>query len=128
MRLQSENGGVDIRADTDGDRARLAPGGSFDLAHAASVALAIERMPPSLERCRSIDVDLANLNHFDGAGAVLLAQLIDRLEANGHRTRIVEHTNPEAARLIDLYRGRLVNPHTAEARARTPLARIGAAA
>jgi phospholipid/cholesterol/gamma-HCH transport system permease protein len=128
MRLRNENDGIDLRTDTDGDRARLAPAGSFDLAHAASVALAIEKIPPSLERCLSIDVDLANLNHFDGAGAVLLAQLLDRLEANGHRTRIVEHTNPEAARLIDLYRGRLVNPLSIEVRARTPLARIGAAA
>jgi len=127
MRLRSESGGVNIRADTDGDRARLAPAGSFDLAHAASVSLAIEKLP-SLERCLSIDVDLANLNHFDGAGAVLLAQLLDRLDATGHRTRIVERTNPEAARLIDLYRGRLVNPLSTEARARTPLARIGAAA
>jgi phospholipid/cholesterol/gamma-HCH transport system permease protein len=91
------------------------------------VALAIENMPPGLERCLSIDVDLANLDRFDGAGAVLLAELLDRLDANGHRTRIVEDTNPEAARLIALYRGRLVNRPT-EARARSPLARIGAAA
>ncbi len=127
MRLQSAVVGVDIRAEVDGDRGRLAPAGSFDLAHAASVALAIEHMPPVLERCPSIDVDLANLDGFDGAGAVLLAELLDRLEANGHRMRVVENTNPEAARLIALYRGHLADRFSTQAR-RTPLARIGAAA
>jgi phospholipid/cholesterol/gamma-HCH transport system permease protein len=127
MRLQSGIGGVDIRAEVHGDRARLAPAGSFDLAHAAAVAHALEHMPPGLERCPSIDVDLANVERFDGAGAVLLAQLLDRLEAHGHRTRIVEDSNPQAARLIALYRGGLTDRFSAHAR-RTPLARIGAAA
>ena len=127
MRRPSAIGGVNIRADTDGDRGRLAPTGSFDLDHAPSVVLAIKQMPPGLERCLSIDVDLAHLDRFDGSGAVLLAELLDRLETNGHRTHILEDSNPEAARLIALYRGRPGEQFSTQAR-RTPLARIGAAA
>ncbi len=127
MRRPGAISGVDIRAETDGDRGRLAPAGPFDLAHAASVALAIEEMPPGLERCPSIDLDLADLDRFDGAGAVLLAGLLDRLEANGHRTRVLEDSNPEAARLIALYRSRQAERFSTQAR-RTPMARLGAAA
>ena len=64
---------VTVRVDREGDRARLAPRGPFDLAHAATVARAVEHIPPGLEGCRSIDVDLAHLDRIDGAGAVLLA-------------------------------------------------------
>ena len=51
-------------------------------------------------------VDLAQLDRIDGAGAVLLARLLDRLDADGRRTCVVEGHNPEAARLIALYRER----------------------
>ena len=82
------------------------PSGPFDLAHAAAVAQVVEHPPPDLEGCRSIDVDLGHLDRIDGAGAVLLAGFLDRLDAGGARTRVVEDRNAEAARLIALYRAR----------------------
>jgi phospholipid/cholesterol/gamma-HCH transport system permease protein len=116
---------VAVRADREGDRARLVPTGSFDLPHATAVARAMEDIPPGLERCRSIEVDLTNLDRIDGAGAVLLARLLDRLDADGPRTRVVEEQNPQAARLIALYRRSRVHQPTVRARAMTALARIG---
>jgi phospholipid/cholesterol/gamma-HCH transport system permease protein len=121
-----DHGGV--RVDRDGDRGRLVPSGPFDLAHASAVARVVEHPPPGLEGCRSIDVDLGHLDRIDGAGAVLLARLLDRLDASGRRTRIVEETNPEAARLIALYRRRQQHVSATPARTTTALARIGAAA
>ena len=59
------------------------PSGPFDLAHAAAVARAVEHAAGGLEGCRSIDVELAHLDRIDGAGAVLLARLLDRLDASG---------------------------------------------
>jgi phospholipid/cholesterol/gamma-HCH transport system permease protein len=97
---------VDIRAERNGDRVRLVPAGSFDLAHAATVAQAVERVQPQLVGCRSADVDLADLGRFDGAGAVLLARFLDRLDSEGCRPRVLEAGQPEAARLIALYRER----------------------
>ena len=128
MPFRNEKESVEIRADRRGDHACLVPAGPFDLRHAAAVALAVENMPPSLEACRSIDVDLGSLDRVDGAGAVLLAGLLDRLDASGRRTRVVEVSNPEAARLISLYRGRHENRPAAHAPAMTVLARIGAVA
>jgi len=118
---------VALRADRDGDRVRLVPTGSFDLPHATAVARAMEDIPPILEGCRSIDFDLANLDRIDGAGAVLLARFLDRLDADGPRTRVVEDQNPQAARLIALYRTRRVHRPTVPTRAMTALARIGTA-
>ena len=121
-------GSVSIQADSEGDHARLVPAGPFDLAHAPALTRALEHMPPGLEGCRSIDVDLAHLDRIDGAGAVLLAHFLDRLDASGHRTRVMEGINPEAARLIALYRGRQEHRPAAHARAPTALARVGAVA
>jgi len=118
---------VALRADREGDRACLVPTGSFDLPHATAVARATEDIPPVLEGCRSIDVDLANLDRIDGAGAVLLARFLDRLDADGPRTRVLEDQNPQAARLIALYRTRRVDRPTVRTRAMTALARIGTA-
>ena len=120
--------GVAVRAERKETARRLVPTGPFDLAHAATVARAVETRAAGLEGCRSIDVDLAHLDRIDGAGAVLLARLLDRLDASGRRTRVVEGSNPEAARLIALYRGRQEDHPAAPARATTALARIGAAA
>jgi len=119
---------VSIRADSEGDLARLVPAGPFDLAHATALARAMEQTPPGLEGCRSIEVDLAHLDRIDGAGAVLLAHFLDRLDASGHRTRVMEGDNPEAARLIALYRGRQEHRPSAHVRAPTALARVGAVA
>ena len=87
----------------------LPPVGPFDLAHVLDVVRAVESAGPRLAGCRAVDVDLAQLDRIDGAGAVLLARFLDRLDADGHHTRIVEDRNPEAARLIRLYRERHVD-------------------
>jgi phospholipid/cholesterol/gamma-HCH transport system permease protein len=97
---------VAVRAETHGHHACLVPTGPFDLAHATEVVRALERAETRLGGCRSVDVDLSSVGHIDGMGAVLLAQLLDRLDADGLSTQIVEERNPEAARLIGLYRGR----------------------
>jgi phospholipid/cholesterol/gamma-HCH transport system permease protein len=119
---------VAVRVDREGDRGRLVPSGPFDLAHAAAVARVVEHAPPGLEGCRSIDVDLGHLDHIDGAGAVLLAAFLDRLDAGGGRTTVVENGNSEAARLITLYRARRGDRPSPPPRSRSSLTRIGAAA
>ncbi len=118
---------IAVRTEREGDRARLVPVGAFDVAHAPAVAKAVAHVPPDLEGCRSIDVDLTHLDRIDGAGAVLLARLLDRLDADGARTRMVENRNPEAARLITLYRQKRAEA-PARARAMSALATIGALA
>jgi len=128
MRVGNATDGVDIRAEPQGDHARLVPAGSFDLVHAAAVARAVDAMPGRLQAFQAIDVDLAQLDHIDGAGAVLLARMLDELNASGRRTRIVEASNPEAARLIALYRGQDGHRSSGPTRARSILARLGSAA
>src|SRR6476646_11357142 len=117
---------VEMGADRDGDRGRLAPRGAFDLAHAPAIARALEDVGPRLDACRSVDVDLTQLDRIDGAGAVLLARLLDRLEADGRQASVVEGDNPEAARLIALYRERRAVLPAPQTRATNPLTRIGA--
>ncbi len=119
---------IAVRAEREGDRARIVPVGAFDLAHAPAVATAVAHVPPDLEGCRSIDVDLTHLDRIDGAGAVLLARFLDRLDADGDRTRMVEDRNPEAARLITLYRQKRAEPPPARTRAMSALTKIGAVA
>ena len=98
--------GVAVRTDREGDRASIVPTGPFDLAHATAVATAVESAETSLGGCHSVEVDLSQLDGIDGAGAVLIADLLDRLDANKCRTRVVEGQNTKAARLIALYRER----------------------
>jgi len=43
---------------------------------------AVSDAEASLNGCRSVDVDLAQLDRIYGAGAVLLARFLDRLEAD----------------------------------------------
>jgi phospholipid/cholesterol/gamma-HCH transport system permease protein len=81
-----------------------------------------------LDGCRSVDVDLGQLDRIDGSGAVLLARFFDRLDAAGRHTHLVEDRNPEAARLIALYREQRSDRSVPQARAMSTLARIGAAA
>jgi len=128
MRARREQQSVDIRTHADGDRTRLAPEGSFDLSHAASVAQVLDGAFTGLEPARPIDVDLTRVERIDGAGAVLLARLFDRLDASGHRTRVLEASNPGAAQLIALYRARHVDPSAPAPPGASALARIGAAA
>jgi phospholipid/cholesterol/gamma-HCH transport system permease protein len=119
---------IAVRAEREGDRARLVPVGAFDVAHAPAVARAVAHVQPDLEGCRSIDVDLTHLDRIDGAGAVLLARFLDRLDADGGRTRMLKDNNPEAARLITLYRQKRAEQPPARTRAMSALATIGALA
>src|SRR6188474_2163971 len=119
---------IAVRAERQGDRARLVPEGAFDVAHAPAVAQAVAHVHPDLEGCRSIDVDLTHLHRIDGAGAVLLARLLDRLDADGARTRMVESCNPEAARLITLYRQKREEPPPARTQSMSALTKIGVVA
>ena len=98
--------GVNLETERDGDRARLVPAGSFDLSHAATVRGVLERVQPAVDGCQSVELDLAKLARLDGTGAVLLARLLDRLEAAGHRIQVVDVGNRQAGRLIALYRER----------------------
>src|SRR5262249_33086170 len=119
---------VAIRADREGDHARLVPTGEFDLAHAMAAAQAVENAEAHLSGCVSVDVDLAQLDRIDGAGAVLLARLFDRLEAEGRHARFIEGPNREAARLIAHYRERRGDLPAHQAPVMSPLMRIGAVA
>ena len=119
---------VAVRADREGDRASIVPTGPFDLAHATAAARAVESAEARLSGCRSVDVHLAQLEHIDGAGAVLLARLLDRLDAGGCRACVVEGHNRKAARLIALYRERRGDRPAPQTPATSPLARIGALA
>jgi len=60
---------VAIRADREGDHVRLVPTGAFDLAHAIAAVRAVENAEARLSGCVSVDVDLAQLDRIDGAGA-----------------------------------------------------------
>ena len=84
--------------------ARLVPTGPFNLTHATAAARAVENAEALLRGCVSVDVDLAQLDRIDGTGAVLLARLFDRLDADGRHARVLEGPNREAARLIARYR------------------------
>ena len=77
---------VAIHADRQGDHGYLVPSGPFDLLHAAAVARSLDTVRSRLERCRSVELDLAHLDRIDGTGAALLARLLDRLDAGGLRT------------------------------------------
>ena len=117
---------VAVRSETDGQRARLVPAGSFDLAHSVEVMRAVEEAERGLDACREVEIDLSSLERIDGSGAVLLARLIDRIEARGLRTHLVDVHNPKAARLITLYRERQTEVLPAASRKVSRLARLGA--
>src|SRR6476620_8156455 len=118
---------IEMRADATGELAYLVPTGHFDLAHAMGVERAIGKAEQRLDGCQSVDVDLGSLERIDGSGAVLLAGLLDRLEAKGRRTRVMQGRGPEAGRLIALYRTRR-SVAAAEVRRGSVLARLGAIA
>ena len=128
MKSRDDKPSASISIDHQGDHARLVAAGSFDLNHVGLVARAVQELPPDLTKYRSIDVDLAHLDRIDGAGAVLLAQVLDRLDAGGQSTRLLDQSNQEAARLIALYRGRRSSPPAPHTGPQSVLARIGAGA
>jgi phospholipid/cholesterol/gamma-HCH transport system permease protein len=119
---------VVIRAEPVGGRVRLSPAGPFDLANAAAVAHALEQAERGLNGSREVELDLSALEGVDGAGAVLLARLVDRLEAHGRQIRVLDGDNPHAARLITLYRERRTAVLPVPARTAGGLARLGTAA
>jgi phospholipid/cholesterol/gamma-HCH transport system permease protein len=112
----------------EGDHASLVLIGPFDLAHATAVAQTVKDAEARVSGCCSADVDLAQLERIDGAGAVLLARLLDRLNADGRRAWVREHQNPEAARLISLYRERRADRPAAQTHSTGALIRMGALA
>jgi len=111
---------VGVRVDRKLDHATIVLSGPFDLAHSTEVMHAVKSAEAHLHKCRSAEVSLAQVNRIDGSGAVLLARLLDRLAANGCRTDISGGDNPEAARVLALYRRH--RDHM------SPLARLGAIA
>jgi len=119
---------VAIRSEADGERTRLVPAGTFDLPHASAVVRAVEQAERDLIASGDVDLHLSALERIDGSGAVLLAGLIDRLEARGLRTRLIEDDNPHAFRLITLYRARRAEAQPQPPWRMGPLARLGAAA
>ncbi len=118
---------VAIRAEADGERTRLIPAGTFDLAHASAVMRAVEQAERDLIASGDIDFHLSALERIDGSGAVLLARLMDRLEARGLRTRLIEDHNTHAVRLITLYRERRAEARPQPTRRMGSLARLGVA-
>jgi phospholipid/cholesterol/gamma-HCH transport system permease protein len=119
---------VDIHAERQDDRARLGAAGLIDLNHAPDVARALTVAATKLEGCSKVDVDLGDIRGIDGSGAALLARFLDRLEASGSRIAMATDGNPEAARLIDLYRVRGSSEQAAAAASVDTLSRIGATA
>jgi phospholipid/cholesterol/gamma-HCH transport system permease protein len=116
---------VAVQIDREGDHASLVLTGSFDLAHTAAVAQAVQGAEARLSGCRSVDIDLTRIDRIDGAGAVLMARLLDRLNAHGYDACVFEGQNLEAARLISLYRKRRADRAAGQTRALSPLHRIG---
>jgi phospholipid/cholesterol/gamma-HCH transport system permease protein len=116
---------VAVQIDREGDHASLVLTGSFDLAHTAAAAQAVQGAEARLSGCSSVDIDLTQIDRIDGAGAVLMARLLDRLNAHGYDACVVEGQNPEAARLISLYRERRADRAAGQTRAMSPLHRIG---
>jgi phospholipid/cholesterol/gamma-HCH transport system permease protein len=106
--------------------AQVKPEGRLDLDSLASRAPELEAASRELGESTSIDLDLSGLEAIDGAGAVMLARWIDVHEEAGRTVRVLEVTNPQAARLIALYRERR-EPAPDETERRPPLARLGAA-
>lgn len=117
---------VALRTDRQGDRGVVIPIGSFDLAHATAAAQAVENAEEGLSGCVSVDVELGQLDRIDGAGAVLLARLCDRLDADGLHARVIEGHNTQAAQLIARYRESRVDLPSPQTPVMGPLVRIGA--
>lgn len=110
-----------------GEKGRLLLSGYFDLDNASAIERVLETSEHELERCTDVDLSLRGLQHIDGAGAVLLARMIERLEGRGQRVQVIEDEDPEAANLIALYLERKGEVPEREAEFLNPLARLGGA-
>ena len=119
---------VVVHADREGDSARLILTGPIDLPHAVTTAQEIANIETSLAGCRAVELDLAGVDDIDGAGAVQLARLLDRVEARGPRTHVLAEGNPKAARLIALYRQRRTVTAEVKPRQYAVLASVGSIA
>jgi phospholipid/cholesterol/gamma-HCH transport system permease protein len=119
---------VGVRVERKLDHAIIVLSGPFDLAHSSEVVHAVQSAEAHLDGCQSADVSLAQVNRIDGSGAVLLARLLDRLAANGCRTDVAGGDNPEASRLLALYRRRRTDYPSPPPRTMNPLVRLGAIA
>jgi len=120
--------GVVVHADREGDSARLILTGPIDLPHAVTTAQEIANMETSLAGCSAVELDLAGVDDIDGAGAVQLARLLDRVEARGPSTHVLAEGNPKAARLIALYRQRRTVTAEVKPRQYAVLASVGSIA
>lgn len=95
---------VAIQIHREGDHGRIVPTGPFDLSHATEAAQAVRNAERLLLGCCIVDLDLAEVDRIDGAGAVLLARLLDRLEGKGLDARVTGDAGREATHLIARYR------------------------
>ena len=120
--------GVVVHADREGDSARLILTGPIDLPHAVTTAQEIANIETSLAGCSAVELDLAGVDDIDGAGAVQLARLLDRVEARGPSTHVLADGNPKAARLIALYRQRRTVTPAVKPRQYAVLASVGSIA
>jgi phospholipid/cholesterol/gamma-HCH transport system permease protein len=96
--------GAAIQARRDGNGAHLTVRGRIDLASVPELGRGIAEAASLLEAAPTVEVHLDNVDYIDGSGAVLLARLLDRLEASGHSIAIAPSRTPDAARLVTLYR------------------------
>jgi phospholipid/cholesterol/gamma-HCH transport system permease protein len=113
-----------LRVSREGNRSRLSIAGRIDLPNLAAVTRDIAEVAPTLEANAAVDVHLEGVVHIDGSGAVLLARLLDDLEGSGHRVAVDAERNPEAARLVALYRACHGAPPDSHAH-RSALERLG---
>ena len=116
---------VVVHANREGDSARVILTGPINLPHAVTTAQEIANMEASLAGCRAVELDLAGVDDIDGAGAVQLARLLDRVEARGPSTHVLGQGNPKAARLIALYRQRRTVTAEVKPRQYAVLASVG---
>lgn len=93
-----------IHATREGDRARLIVAGRIELSYLTAIGRALADAAPVLEAAPTVDVNLDGVENLDGSGAVMLARLLDRLEASGVGFEIASARNPDASRPIALYR------------------------
>ena len=119
---------VNARVDRELDHATIVLSGPFDLGHSSEVVRAVKSAEADLDGCHSADVSLVQVNRIDGTGAVLLARLLDRLAAKGCRTAVTGRDNPEAARVLALYRRHRTDRPSLPSRSANPFTRLGAIA
>jgi phospholipid/cholesterol/gamma-HCH transport system permease protein len=119
---------VVVRTSREGDRARLIPTGAFTLVDVTAGARAVADVEATLHGCRLAELDLTDVEAMDGAGAVLFARLLDRLDEAGCRTELVGGHGSQAARQILLYRERRTGRPPAAARTQSIFGRIGTSA